>query len=126
MCGVFTPALESERVSLAVPSANQQATENALDDLPLVDDRLRTTQSGQLSALIRSVGMRHITTATLSCRTNEERGGRAECSSGLRCRQRAPSPMEYVRHEGGRAASARSGGDVWSRFRWPHGRGVRV
>ena len=42
-----------------------------------------------------------VTTTTLSCCTNAELGERAVCSSGLRCRHRSPSPMEYVRDEGG-------------------------
>jgi hypothetical protein len=38
---------------------------------------------------------------TLSWCTNAELGERAVCSSGLPCRHRFPSAMEYVRDEGG-------------------------
>lgn len=42
-----------------------------------------------------------VTTTTLRCRTNAGLGERAVCSSGSPCRHRSPSPMEYVRDEGG-------------------------
>src|SRR6202035_5511703 len=42
-----------------------------------------------------------VTTTTSSCCTNAERGECAVYSSGLPGRHRSPSPMEYVRDEGG-------------------------
>src|SRR5882724_11445122 len=42
-----------------------------------------------------------VTTTTLSCCTNAELGEHTVCSSGLPCRHRSPSSMEYVRDEGG-------------------------
>src|SRR6266446_9516272 len=40
-----------------------------------------------------------VTTTTLSCCTNAELGEHTVCSSGLPCRHRSPSSMEYVRDE---------------------------
>jgi hypothetical protein len=57
-----------------------------------------------------------LTTSALSCCTNAGRGARAVCSSDLRCQHRSPSVMEYVRDEGGSAASARSGDGARSRL----------